>query len=52
MKARNLIFISIVGLGFGIVGTLLALAGSHIYEDHKNLHALVNMVVQQQQKKP
>lgn len=41
------------GVGFmvlGIIGALLLLIGVHLYQDHTNLHGLVNMVVQQQQR--
>ena len=39
----------LVGFGAAIVGGLLLLASVHLYADHQNLHALVNMVVSQQQ---
>lgn len=38
-----------IGLLGAIVGTLLVLCAVHLYQDHAALHALVNMVVQQQQ---
>jgi hypothetical protein len=40
---------ALIALLFGILGVGLALAGAHLYQDHRNLHALVDMVVKQQQ---
>lgn len=33
---------------FGIFGFVAAFGGWHLYQDHQNLHALINLVVQQQ----
>jgi hypothetical protein len=38
-----------VSLLFGILGVLLVFAAQHAYTDHQNLHALVDLVVKQQQ---
>lgn len=39
---------ALISFGIGLLGVFVALAGWHLYEDHQSLHALVNMVVQQQ----
>lgn len=40
----------VVGIGAGILGVLLVLAGLHVYVDHKNWHQVVNAIAAQQAK--
>jgi hypothetical protein len=37
----------LTAVGFGVLGVIVALAGWHLYVDHQNFHALVNMAIQQ-----
>jgi len=39
----------LIGLAAGLVGTALVLLAVHLWQDHQNLHALVNMVSAQAQ---
>jgi len=44
--------IILLSLLAGFLGMSLFYLGFHIYQDHQNLHALINMVVQQQKQTP
>lgn len=39
----NILKIAGIGIGAGILGVLLALAGWHLWIDHANIHALVGI---------
>lgn len=39
---------NLVALAFGLLGMGVALGAWHLWQDHQNLHALINMVVAQQ----
>ena len=41
-----------IALICGILGMALMLSAWHIYEDHRNLHALVSLVEQNQKAQP
>ncbi len=41
---KSIVKTMLLGLASGMVGVLLALAVSHVYEDHKALHAIIDMI--------
>lgn len=46
---RQRVIVGIVYLLAGLVGMGLWTVGIHLYQDHQNLHALVNVELQRQQ---
>lgn len=48
---RTYFKLGLYSLFCGIIGAALVFAVLHLYNDHKNLHALVDMVVKSQQEK-
>ena len=47
MRAR--LITALVALLFGVLGMGLWVIGIHLYQDHQNLHALINLEVQRAQ---
>lgn len=48
-SVRQRLITAIVALLFGVLGMGLWVVGIHLYQDHQNLHVLINLEVQRSQ---
>ena len=46
---KQKILVGVIALLFGMLGVGLVLVGLHLYQDHVNLHALIQIEAQRQQ---